>query len=438
MTNPLLINAEEPLLPKAQPKSVYDKGFEYFAEKRRLASEHGALWLLNYQLAQLEQLRYSARFGLFWTCTYAFAVGAGLAGYFVMTIGLNNIAHDWNWLLLSIPIIAGAFSGLLNFWLGRKEPTEMIFDQMKGEDEEELSTFRKRLAATLAFLYSALLTGLCAYGMWLFFDATMDTTASWVDPVKILLTSMLGTIFFIPEFSICNKFNKKWLKFTPSEHLAHLYRDVKGDWRYIAGYVACLSCVLVGAIFTSLATADVVSSIMPFELAVALLTLLSLTGISFYAEKAYTQVTNLYNRHHGDPEPEKHQSLWVRLTRTMNALGNAVPAFLGGMAVDGAGLGVFTAICGFVTSFLSGADGKQEGYDAVIEKEIIATKADIKTFASADKKNSIKPEPELINQHCISVPITQSSILFTPFYRKRVTQELELGIIQGTKHALSL
>jgi hypothetical protein len=440
MKNPMLINDTEPLLPQTSSGNVYEKGFAYFAEKRRLAKEQGALWLLRYQLAQLEKLKYSAAFGLFWTSTYAFAVGAGLAGYFVLTIGIDNITHGWSWLLLSVPIIAGSFSGLLNFWLGRKEPTEMIFDWMKrDDDDDQLSRHRTALAWFLSTTYSVLLTGLCAYGMWLFFDSTLDIKAGWVEPTKIAATSLLAFIFLIPELSICQKFNKKWLKFTPWEHYQKLCEAVENDRRYIAGYFACLACVLVGAVFTALAAADLVQGFVgSFEVSVGLLTLASLAGISFYAEKAFTQIDRLYRANNGTGAPEMNHPWWVKLTRTMNALGNAVPAFLGGMSVSSVELGVFTGICGFVTSFLSGADGKQVGYEEVIEKEERATKADIAELESSSSKVTLKPEPAVINARCIPIPVTQGSRLFTPFYHKDSTRELELGIIKGTMHPLCL
>lgn len=415
------INKDEntSLIGESQTRSIYDLGFDYFEEKRTLAKTHGALWLLSYQLKQLKQLKLSAQVGLFWTCTYAFAVGSGLAGYFVVLMGVDLITHGWGWFLLLIPIVAGIFSGLLNFWVARKEPTEMGFDLMKREDAADLSFTRKCIAWLLALTFSALLTAACAYGMWEFFGAVMDTEIAWVHSLKVAITSVLATILFIPELSICLKFNKKWLRKTPVEHYENLCAAVDHDTRYIFAYVACLSCVLVGAVFTALAMADMVSSVIPFDAAAALLTIASLTGISFYADKAYTQVTAQLSQSH---------SAGVHLTRTMNALGNAVPAFLGGFIVGGFWLGLFTGLCGFTTSFLSGAEGKRDGYENTIEKEITKTKEEIDSLARG--KQPHMAEPYIQSAQGDWMPVTQHASLFTPFYRTKTTQDFETEILK--------
>jgi hypothetical protein len=466
------------LLPKTvDKKNVYEKGFEYFAKNRKLAQQNGLLWLAQHQLKQLKALHASAKKGKKWSKTYGLAVGLSLAGYLALTIGFGTISGAYGWVLL--PLAAGGFSAYQNFWVTRTEPTELLFDQYPGEETEELSNKKRWGAAIAGTLNTLLLTGCLVFGIWEILGAFGLTNVAVVGLPVVLGVSMgislvLSSLYFLPELSLGIKFNREWVKINPWIRFKNLLKDVAEEkqtfdltWDWFstqlghlfslnetvdkpfkagATFLGLISCVLVGAVFTALAVAELAALIMPFEIAVVALIGVALTGIAFYYSKADTEVRRQFGI-----EGQKTLEPEEKILRVLNALVNGIPAFLGGAVVMGVnasllgtgglsvaalagavGFGLFTGFCGFVASYLSGADGwKQGGHEPAIQKEIDATDAVINDLQN--RQANLTPEPELYNSEGKLQKVTEFPMLFkAPFYRSEETEGTEEAILTAS------
>lgn len=419
-----------PLLGDKKDPGPYIRGLAYFKKKRELAKQNGLRWLLKAQLQQLKKLKKAAWLGWFWTIAYAASVGLGLAGYMVMVIGISVIQQSY-WGLLVAPLFMGWFSTQANYWVARREPSELFFDFLSSrEDTQDLPRYKRVMAWIMGLTSASLLTAISAYGMWEFFKLVGILGSPWGMGVAISSITVLSAFFFVPELSLSLKFDREWLRVNPLKRVENLYNYVNGDKRYIAGFFALFSCVIVGSVFAALAMAEIASAFMPFGVAAGVLSVLALSGFAFYLDKADTTMKKLfdYNQNKGD-NPFGSHTKYVTATQFINACANFVPAFLGGLAMGGPVLGIYTGLCGFMTSFLSLAEGKTEGHDETIKQEIAETE---NTLAQFDSNSiGVVMEPRLEVKKGQFWEATKCPFLFSPFYTTKETQEVEMDLLEA-------
>lgn len=417
---------------------AYENGFKYFAQKRQAALKNGLKWYLEYQRAMLLRLKNQAWWGKVSAVLYGLAVGISLAGYIALTIGLAFISQNL-WALV-IPIGLSWFTMQTNFWISRRAPSELIFDLFTSPRETENNGFFSKVTAkewTARFLglcNAVLYGGLTAYGMFEFFTlvGAFGTLAGAVlSGVAIFALSMM---VFLPELGMGIKFIRQQLDRSPVQR----YRDMcnvvgrsnktfLGMNPYVARFWAVFACVVVGAVFTTLAAGGIVASLTGMSLPIAqlFLSVFTLTVLPFYYDKALKNAEGAYKHAEQGVAPPA-QTLYSQSMRVGNAFVNAVPAFLGGIAVAASGAGIVLAVvvatAGLVASYLSGEDGAQPGYEKQINNEYAAT-------TEALAKITANPGEPTLTCNDFTAKATQHTLLFNPFNTRRETRLAEMNVL---------
>lgn len=426
---------------------AYEKGFEYFKTKRALAKKKSLRWYLEHQLAVLARLKNLAWWGKGAALMYGLAIGISMAGFMAMTIGFGIITQ--NWWMLAIPLGISWFSMQTNFWISRRAPSELMFDLFTSPREKPGSILKEGFARFLGLCNAFVYGGLTAYGTWEFFTVVGMTGSLTGLLLCGAATFALSMMVFLPELGLGIKFNRQQLDKSPRKRYQEMCASLTVDRdgkpvpatpgnkfligsQYVARFWGVFACVLVGAVFTALAAANVAASLMGVDLTVAriLVSFIAMTVIPFYYDKA---LKNTINTHKMDCEalsaskkiamPEDPYATWMRLG---NALANAIPAFLGGVGLIGGPVGIafglFTGTAGFIASHLSAEDGRTRGYEDEINTELGETSTALQLCPANPG------EPEL-TQNSRMLKATACPLLFRPFNTTSETRDTEMDLL---------
>ncbi len=461
-----------PLLPKPEETdNDYLRGFAYLGQKRRLAQQKGLRWLLEEQRQLLLRLKNQAWYGKISALGYGLAIGLSLAGFLALLVGLGT------WWVMPIIGLVSWFPMQQNFWISRRAPSELIFDLFSSprESTPDYSWGRELLARLLGLCNALIYGGLIAYGMWEFF-----TIAAWTaSPLGMLIckaaTFILGMMVFLPELGLGIKFNREQLKANPIKKLlASILIDANGrllkpnlalittlsygelferaSAKHLWRFTWVFACTLIGTVFTALAAADMASSLLgiPFGAGCALLSIMAMSLMPFYLDKALKNAVKLHESDYvkqntvetSEQKPQAEKNLEPGLshspgekyqvfTRWVNAAMNSVPAFIGGVGLltgfGGMVIGVLTAFAGGVASFLSGEDGREVGYEDIIDAELTQTNQAYRQLTCKEI-----PGPPTVEVDGARQEATRHPLMFRPFHTTAETQERELHLLCGT------
>jgi hypothetical protein len=406
-----------------EPIKNYYKAFELAARKREAAKESRLRWFLNYQKEQMEKLLDMAWWGKIRAIMYGMAVGVAMAGFMLMFLhGAVSTAAMAVMGFTLVPFLA-YFPVKANFWITRRDPTELSFDLFSPHEPETRRpvndgwsdrtykflntpvfgyTVKELLARLGGLLNATVYGGLTATGMWeLFTEFGLNslyssygfTIGSLAIPYAAIpcaiITLVMSNMVFKPELGLGVKFIRRWLNKNPIQSFIDMNDTVNPDHsltnKYFLRFAALFSCIVIGGVFTTLAAADLVGTLTGGTGWIIKLSLsfLTISVVPFYYEKAIDNVRKEHTkdevkagRAQQDPSLKKEPAFLSHpwFVRRFNALVHAVPAFLGGLAtftgVGGIFFGLFTGLAGFGASYISGENGAEEGFEKEIGDEI--------------------------------------------------------------------
>jgi hypothetical protein len=471
-------NERQPLLPPQAPARVaavdpYLAGFDHMAQKREAAKKNNLKWYLDYQLTLLKKLKTKAWWGKIDALLYGAAVAIAMSGFMLMF--MNPLVSGTVLAILgmtAIPLLAWS-PAQQNFWITRRDPSELSFDEISPRDSSPKAriandgwsdsvyhflntpvfgfTVKEIIARCGALLNGTVYGGLTACGMWELFGefGLLEMGKIAVGGMGIVPLGMIGCAVFTlalsyrvfkPELGLGVKFIRDWLDISPIQRLIELNTKVNGenslDNQYMWRFAALLACIIVGGVFTTLAAGGLLSQLtgIPMWSANLALSMITISIIPFYYQKAIKNVEKAYDARNAAPNPHEPATFsYAWCIRRVNSLVHAVPAFLGGFAMfaaPAAGIlfGLFTGAAGFGASYISGENGEEKGYEDKIQTELDNTQ-----FALNDPAVTewIVDEPLVEVEGAGLQSATKHTFLFRAFHATQETQETELDFLEA-------
>lgn len=480
-----LIAEPAPVAPARTNKTAYQLGFEEAAKRREIAKKNGLKWYLEHQRKSLEKLRDLAWWGKIRAVMYGLAVGTAMYGFMLLlSAGQLGVAATAILGITMIPFLA-YFPAKANFWITRRDPTELSFDELSPHEPTQVDrldndgwsdrtyrnlntpflfglTVKECLARVGGFLNATVYGGLTATGMWEFFteiglNSLYSSHALTIGAISIpyaaipcaVITLAMSRMVFKPELGLGVKFIRSWLNKNPIQMFREMNDRVNPNHEltnpYFLRFLGLFSCIVVGGVFTSLAAADLVGTLTGWPgYAVKLgLSFLTISIVPFYYGKAVDNVVKTFKKDlailksdAGRPddalaaEPEAFTFPWW--VRRLNALVHAVPAALGGLAtfsgLGGVAFGLFTGLAGFGASFISGENGEEKGYEDEIENEHNAT---VLALNDPAVEEWVADEPQVVLEDGRLAKATEHPYLLSMFNSSRETQGYAIDLLDG-------
>lgn len=446
--SPSFHGAAESLLSEAAnqdqvSESAYDTGFKRMARKRQVATENNSRWYLQKQKRKLSWLWVRERFGTFWSAMYGFLAGLGIAGFAAELIGKKRFSDAKGLAYSPFLIIPFICSALANWWLMRKYPTEFVFDMASPPSKEGQRERNTKMYSGWRFVVNLMasaldalvIAGVAAYGAYEFLN-TFGMTSGALLFVSMGIIGIFAIATFVPETALAfqenvdffkDGFSKKYRNFkaTLAENLERkLGRapTVAEKNKYIAKFWFYFACAVVGMVFTALCITPMLSVIMPAPVAAVALFVITMFGISFYYNKAEKQILR------ESSGAKVNFGKAFEGIRISNAVGHALPALLGGIAMAagpaGIMLGLVAAAAAIVASYIGNTDGPQTGYNKQVNTEYEKTNEQLRLWRDSSPENGFQPRPDL--------DATQKTMLFSrPFHQTEQEFDDSLQLVRG-------